>query len=380
MIELKREKLGLPLITSVSTQPSKSNASNAMNSNLSQHLTASAASPSAVPRPTPQQAAATTLLTEDEQLKIFLQKMQDRNDNTTSDRGPTVPTALSRRMLQRQGVGYLDDTVAAVTSAAADRFLATVLQQAVACRDQRIQGVTLAREEARNRKRHRQQYKEDNADRHQRKEARMKERHKQIKVAIDAAEALTKKSKDAAGEKGSKSKKKKKKVEPPKKEENGNKDASEEKKGQEDDEASYDSLDEEEDYYQKMYGDEDDEDESENDDDDEDDTRFSVLLRDVVRPLEAWKINLTGKLGVGATPVDASDGEEESDEEGTEEDNGDAGDGTGLQVDGITNDTGGENPPSPSKGGDSTTDNANTSAAPTPVPGASASTPTKVSK
>mmetsp|Transcript_30406 Transcript_30406/g.46640 ORF Transcript_30406/g.46640 Transcript_30406/m.46640 type:complete len:377 (+) Transcript_30406:127-1257(+) len=372
MIELQRARLGLPPITSASKQP---NSNNTMTNN-SHHQSVSATASAAAPAPTPQQAAAATLLTEDEQLKTFLQKMQDRNDNTTSDRGPTVPTALSRRMLQRQGVGYLDDTVAAVTSAAADRFLATVLQQAVACRDQRIKGATLAREEARKRKRHRQQYKEDVADRHRRNEARMTERCKQHKSAIDAAEALNKKSKDGAGDNPSKSKKKKKKPAPAETKENGNKETSEEKKGQEEDEASYDSLDEEEDYYQRMYGDEDDEEESENDEDDEDDTRFTVLLRDVVRPLEAWKINLTGKLGVGATPDDASDGEDDSDEEEAKED-GDAAGGTGLQVDGIANDTG-ENPPSPSKGDSS--DNPTTSAAPTPVPGASAGTPTKVSK
>jgi len=57
-----------------------------------------------------------------------------------SRRLPTVPTALSRRMLHKQGAGYLDTAVAFIASAAADRFLATVLHQAIVCRDRRIQG------------------------------------------------------------------------------------------------------------------------------------------------------------------------------------------------------------------------------------------------
>jgi hypothetical protein len=82
--------------------------------------------------------------------------------------------------LQKQGVGYLDDTVAAVVSASADRFLATVLHQAAACRDQRLKGAELAQEAARHRKRHMQHYEADSDDRQRRKEEKEKKRERNL--------------------------------------------------------------------------------------------------------------------------------------------------------------------------------------------------------
>jgi len=269
---------------------------------------------------------------------------------------------LSRRMLQRQGVGYLDETVAAVTSAAADRFLATVLQQSIACRDQRIKGAEQAREEARQRRRHRQQYLEDSDDRRRRKSVRQEARRKSNRAAIAAAETLgnkgNKQPKDGLAP-GSPTKAKKKKKKPEAALDNGNKKTPGDKNNAnapEDDESSYDSLDEEEEYYQTGYGEEgngDDNSDSggvsgcdtENEDDEEDDTRYTMLLRDMVPPLEAWNVQLTGKLGVGAAPAESSD-ENESDDDENEEDPVVEGTEAG-QLDGVSDASGGEAPPSP---------------------------------
>ena len=164
-------------------------------------------------------------------------------------------------MLQRQGVGYLYETVASVVSASADRFLATVLQQSIACRDQRLKGAAMTREAPKQRKRRMEDYEADNDDRKRRKDSIIKAREE-----VDPAmEAL----------------------------------AREESKEE------YDSIDEEEEYYQenavdvtrerislkKTGGNEDDEDEEEEDDD-------TLLLRDIVRPLEAWNFHLNGKEAI----------------------------------------------------------------------------------
>ena len=116
-----------------------------------------------------QPSASSIMMSEDERMKRFFRllaytSMQQGEDPTTglvvsvsdkgaaagSDRevdssagtiqqqirsGSTVPTALCRRIIHRQGGGYLDETVAAVAAGAADRFLATVLQQSSTCRE-----------------------------------------------------------------------------------------------------------------------------------------------------------------------------------------------------------------------------------------------------
>ena len=80
------------------------------------------------------------------------------------------------------------------------------------------------------------------------------------------------------------------------------------------------SVDEEEEYYEGYYGkdgdrndseeegedddeDSDDEDSDDEEEDEEDDeSRYTLLLRDLVRPLDAWNMSLAGKLGLGAVP------------------------------------------------------------------------------
>jgi hypothetical protein len=256
-----------------------------------------------LPKQTPREAAVSALQSEDAQMKRFLQRLQHQRDDSRPGEaafGPTVPTALSRRMLQRQGAGYLDGSVAAVASASADLFLATVLQQAVACRDQRLKGTEVARQVARKRKRHQTQYREHIDDRRRRKEEREAIREEMNVAAIEAAEALNQKmpaslprsddgdGPDAPDNAGMPRKKKKASDLMA----NGVKfkvsDLS-------DEETSYDSIDEEEAYYQEYYkndasGDLDSDDEGDDDD--------VMILRDLTRPLEAWHFHLDGKLSV----------------------------------------------------------------------------------
>lgn len=275
----------------------------------------SAASPhQPKPQQTPREAAVAAMQSDDTQMKRFLQRLQHQRDDSRpgeASSGPTVPTALSRRMLQRQGAGYLDSTVAAVTSAAADRFLATVLQQAVACRDQRLKGAEMARQAAKKRKRHKRQYQEDADDRRRRKEEREETREEINLAAIAAAEGLKRKSTapstaagvtdtgqaedgDGGDAPGSAAKAKKKKKAVDSIPINGLKRKA---KDLSDDEASYDSIDEEEEYYREYYNNDDNDDDAISEDEDEEDDEM-MILRDLARPLEAWDFHLEGKLGM----------------------------------------------------------------------------------
>jgi hypothetical protein len=273
------------------------------------------------PPQTPQQYAVSTVQTEDALMKQFFQRLQQERDDSQPGEaftGPTVPTALSRRMLHRQGAGYYDGTVAAITSAAADRFLATVLQQAVACRDQRLKGTEIARQSARKRKRHRRQYQENTDDRRRRKDEREAFREEINLAAIAAADALTQKASSGTGNAadsnaddggafaGSPPKSKKKKKATDFVPLNGLKkraiDLSE-------DEASYDSIDEEEEYYAQYYSDDEGNDSSENEDDEDDEM---MILRDLSRPLEAWDFHLNGKLDMNWDTV--HDGHDKGDD------------------------------------------------------------------
>jgi Transcription initiation factor TFIID 23-30kDa subunit len=318
MIELQRAKLGLLPAGQSSAVP-----------NASVSPKASPNAPSAK-RQTPEEAAVASMYAEDSQMERFINRLQKRDDSnpaffsadaTGETHGPTVPTALSRRMLQRQGVGYLDNTVAAVVSASADRFLATVLQQAVACRDQRLKGAAMAREAAKHRKRHIQHYDEDKDDRKRRKEMIEEARVTIATTTINKAEALKKGGSakaaaetEAADGKTTKKKGKKKDDEFT----NGTKLDPAIKRLADEEEEEYDSIDEEEEYYQERTGDatgggslagDDDADEEE---DDEDDT---LILRDIVRPLEAWNFHLTGKEDLESEGEQSDEEEDESDEE-----------------------------------------------------------------
>jgi hypothetical protein len=277
-------------------------------------------SPGALPvaqaHQTPQQAAAAAVRLEDMQMQRFFHRLQARDDTRPdASSGPTVPTALSRRILQKQGVGYLDDTVAAVVSASADRFLATVLHQAAACRDQRLKGAELAQEAARHRKRHMQHYEADSDDRQRRKEEKEKKRQKANLVAVEAAEVLTKSGKTPAKEgdpTANKSKKKKKVVV----EDNLTNGRKPKPHPEDDDDDSYDSVDEEEDYYRNYYGD----DNGNDGKDDEEEDDETLILRDIARPLEAWDFHLTGKEGMYHRPEDSEDEADISDEDDDNDD------------------------------------------------------------
>lgn len=252
---------------------------------------------------TPQEAAASAVQTEDVQLDRFLQRLQDRDDSRpASASGPTVPTALARRMLQKQGVGFLDSTVAAVASAAADRFLATVLQQAVACRVQRLEGAEVTRQAAMARKRHMQQVEADADDRKRRRAERLRNKEKANLADISAAEALKKTGASPLkdGEGSTAKSKKKKKPDTETTTVNGNR----LKHDQDDDEDSYDSLDEEEEYYKQYYG------EASGDVDEDEEEDDALIIMDIARPLEAWDFHVTGKHGLIST---AKEEDEEED-------------------------------------------------------------------
>jgi hypothetical protein len=349
MIELQRAKLGLP---PAGITPSM----NASKSTMGGKNLSAINNGSVAKQPTPTEVATASLLSEDAQIERFINRLQRRDKKNTgtqhnhnhhhqlpSNNGSTVPNALSRRMLQRQGVGYLDDTVASVVSASTDRFLATVLQQSIACRDQRLKGAAMAREAAKQRKRHMQHYDEDMGDRKRRKDAIAKARETMAVHTIDVADALRKGGGGKSTTSGATTtatatvdtnstttiKKKKKrgtKSVPASATTNGpvKLDPAIENLAKEEDEEEYDSIDEEEEYYQENVvevtrervkltngNDEDDEDEDDDDDDDdgggheddeeEDDT---LLLRDIVRPLEAWNFHLNGKEAIVTDDID----------------------------------------------------------------------------
>lgn len=310
MIEIQRAKLGLPPAGSP-TPPIHS---------LSSARPSSQQRAVAVAQ-TPEQAAAATIRDEEALMQRFLHRLQRRDDShpiADSSSGPTVPTALSRRMLQRQGVGYLDDTVAAIASASADRFLATVLQQAVACRDRRLEGAEMAREAARQRKRHMQQYQSDTDDRKRRKVERETARENTHFDAIAAAEALKKGGGAAKDCDDKKNKKKKKKVTVADSDEPGaNGKKPEIPKGDGSDDESYDSIDEEEDYYQEQLGEVHGKILGEDEEDDE-----VLILRDLVRPLEAWKFHVTGKLGLEVRENETEEADVNDEVEGETENGG----------------------------------------------------------
>lgn len=307
MIELQRAKLGLTPAGTSPSAPIHSTAKSPGKGNLQIPQAQS------IPVPqTPQEAAAAEVLAEDAQLQRFIHRMQRRDDSNPmadSSTGPTVPTALSRRMLNKQGVGYLDQTVGAVISASADRFLATVLQQAVACRDHRLKGAEMAKQAGRQRKRHIHLYEADMDDRKRRRqELEDSEERSHLKL-IATAEAL---KKGGGSSKDSIDKKKKKKKKPEEASTAVNGDNSGDKKTDPEDgnDESYDSIDEEEDYYQSKLGDS----QEPLDQDEEDEEDDTLLLKDLVRPLEAWDFHLTGKESLETY------GSEGDDEEGLEDD------------------------------------------------------------
>lgn len=304
MIELQRARL-------LAAKGSKSGASPSTSSQQIVQTTSSARTAlsgrptSAVRGTSAQQLAATSALSDDAEMSLFFEMLQnDRDDNRAdSSSGPTVPTALSRRMLQRQGVGYLDSTVAVLASAMSDRFLATMIQQSIVCRDHRLKGSEFARETERYRKRHQRLYRESVNGRVQRKITKLQKREMSNLAIVQVAETVKSKvalSKDASrdGDINSKSKKKKKTTsfsEPSVPPSNAILHSSI-RENDSDDAASFDSIDEEEDYYVRCYSDANMIDSCTEDEEDEEEEM--IILRDFERSLEVWNFSVSGKKGV----------------------------------------------------------------------------------
>ena len=158
----------------------------------------------------------------------------------------------------------------------------------------------------------------------ERKERRREEkeaaREKVFLDAISAADAL---KKGGGASKDSDDKKNKKKKKKP---EDGDEPVTNGKKpdvikddsndDDEDDDESYDSIDEEEEYYQEQLGEVDGRlliEKLPREGEEDDDTL--LLLRDLVRPLEAWDFHLTGKAGLEVHETESDDGEVDEDEE-----------------------------------------------------------------
>ena len=95
-------------------------------------------------------------------------KFNDRNRSsnnhelTSLHNVTTVPIALSRRLLHRQGINYSRNShVDTVVSIAGEQFLASILQRATICREQRLEGEVILRRERRERRRQRRDRREE---------------------------------------------------------------------------------------------------------------------------------------------------------------------------------------------------------------------------
>ncbi len=263
---------------------------------------------------------STIMLDEDERLRRFLTLVKFRHKicnikNANISIGPTVPNPLSKRILNKEGVNFMDESVPAIMSAAADQFLATVLQQTIICRDRRLQGEEIAKKEKR----------ELNKSKKRRKEELRQKQQKRLKLEQDLENALQK-SINGTGKK----KKGPSYV--------SNKLIQDVERAIDDDEVN-DTIDEEIDYYEKYTKNEDDSnegddqgvedgvsDDDENDDDDEDENKLTLQLRDVIRPLEAWGICCSGKIGLSIQMMDQDD-EKKENEADEDDDSNSEGDG-----------------------------------------------------
>jgi len=233
---------------------------------------------------------------------------------------PTTPSNLSRRILHKSSVGYLDQSVPLLLSAMSDRFLATVLVQGMACRDRRLEGRKALRKERRRRERHRRKVLRERRGRERRYNEETAKRRLKAEGAVKEGERL----KEQLGQ----SRKKGLPMLPPR-ETKGTMFLGGEKEG----EAARQfrkqakDVDDEEDYYNSYYGGNDneegegsdddyvndsEEEEEESDDDEEPDaTQYDLKLRDLIRPLGAWGFDLTGKVGFSEEIDDGLSEEEE---------------------------------------------------------------------
>lgn len=228
----------------------------------------------------------------------------------------TVPPSLSRRMLNRQGCGYIDPNVSNVASLAADRFLANIFHHASVCRDRRMKGQDLLERRRSDERRIRKRARTAKDVRDTKMEGREKGKEKECVVAIAAGDAVKSSSpggngdgtptKLADGKTAPTTKKKKvKKKNAASSNTNGNKkthtgihkhkDESDDDASLYDDPPNYDFLDQTNSTNNSDEESLGDEEELE----DEEEQRFVMHLRDLARPLQAWDINVGGKIGLG---------------------------------------------------------------------------------
>lgn len=249
---------------------------------------------------------------------------------STANYTPTTPQNLSRRILHTQGCGYYDDAVSLLLSAASDRFLSSVLTQAKACRDRRLEGHKATLVECRRRKRHRRRvYKE------------RLEREKRFKEEVDRKRSNVEEVSTTGDAEKVKTNLKQSDIEK----------LQDFRKENED-------IDKEEDYYHSYYeggkmeyGEDEDlllsgEDDSDDDDEVIDDKQYDLLLRDIVRPLGAWGFDVSSKIGFDSPNNGEMDEENEfvddgpEDEDDNEDEDEDQGEGGGDETDNDDNTTG----------------------------------------
>jgi len=232
---------------------------------------------------------------------------------------PTIPSALSRRILHKSGVGYLDNSVPLILSAMSDRFLATILVQAKACRDRRIEGYKATIKERKKRNKHRKLVLKERLGRDKRYKEELSKKRSMMESTVEDAKELLEKDNNKKGNSSS-----------------GGEDktlfglSEEEREAVKEYKKQAADIDAEEEYYNKYYGKGEDgnldldniSSDEEEDEDDELVVDTDLKLRDLVRPLGAWGFDLTGKIGFTDEVNDESDGDEYELVDNTNEDGG----------------------------------------------------------
>ena len=235
---------------------------------------------------------------------------------------PTTPSNLSRRILHRSGVGYIDESVPLLLSSMADRFIATVLVQGMACRERRIEGYDALLRDRRKRRRHRGRVLRERRERERRFQNEVKERRMRAEDAVAESDELERQMNQ--NKKGA--------VTSSTTATSGTGTPAVFRLTDEDMEAAREyksearDVDAEEDYYHAAVGLDDDaslaDDDIDGESDDEDDglravdydpTLRDLKLRDIIRPLRAWGFDLTGKIGFSDSNFNVDNDDDEYD-------------------------------------------------------------------
>jgi hypothetical protein len=239
----------------------------------------------------------------------------------------SVPPSMARRTLQAQGVSFLDAQIATIASIAADKFIATLLAQAIACRSHRLKGGDVIRM---------QQAEQQDYQLRRRTESinRLSERKRKEQSQLDAKRELIRAHRAWVIANRDKSKRKKDPIASLQHTmmnafdtvrsmefgaEKSNKATGPTSKSIKKPDkliGEADDKENKEDNFETAYGDNEDSlflhgDETDGiaqrgfdgetgEEEEEDESRFSLQIRDVVNPLLAWGVNLTGKIGVAA--------------------------------------------------------------------------------